>query len=65
MVQLPPVPSDLVNLTEADRVIGVSRWIIRRMIAHNQLTAFQVGLRMKVSAAEVRASVRRDGGDPS
>ncbi len=61
MVQLPELPSDLVNLTEAASLIGVSRWTIRRMIAHRQLTAYQVGLRTKVSAAEVRASVRRDG----
>lgn len=62
MVQLPEIPSDLVNLTEAASLIGVSRWTIRRMIANHQLAPYQVGLRTKVSAAEVRASVRRDGG---
>lgn len=64
MVQLPSQPGDLISLAEASRILGVSWWTARRMVTRGDVTGYQVGRRIKVSEAAVRASVHRVGGDP-
>lgn len=60
-----PTPTDLIGLTEAARLLGVSRWMIRDAIRRGELPGYRVGRLWKVSARDARRLVHPiepDGG---
>ncbi|GAA4016083.1 helix-turn-helix domain-containing protein [Streptomyces plumbiresistens] len=54
-----PTPHDLIGLTEAARLLGSSRWTVRRMINRGELPGYRVGRLIKVSARDVDRAARR------
>lgn len=62
----PATPADLIGLTEAAQMLGISRWTLRRMIDRGEVTGYRVGRLVKVSARDVRRIARpMDGGESS
>ncbi len=54
-----PVPLDLISLAQAEPLVGVSYWTLRRWIADGRLTGFRLGPRLlRVSRSDVLALAR-------
>ena len=54
--------TQLVALSEAARMVGVSVYTIRRLIAHGDVLAVNVGARRLVPMSEIDRIVRRGAG---